>query len=80
VAVLHDGYRLDVGCGDRLRHAGKRDPRARLFVQEYDEGVPLPGAVVRGRWHPLKRGHPLGDGSSEVTLGDGGVDTSHGDD
>jgi hypothetical protein len=34
VAVLHDRYRLDVGCGDRLRDAGKRDPRARLFVQE----------------------------------------------
>ena len=80
LAVLRDGPRLDVDRGDRLRHAGKRDPRAGLFVQQEGEGILLSRAVVHGRWHPLKCGHTPGDRSCDVSPRARGGGTSHDDD
>ncbi len=80
LAVLRARHRLEVGGGDRLRHAGQRDPRARLFVPQEGEGLLLSGVLVPGRGHPLKRGHAPGDGSGDVRPNDGGSGTPHGDD
>jgi hypothetical protein len=54
--------------------------RARLFMPQEGEDIPLSGVLVPGRGHPLKGGHTPGDRSPDVCRRARGGDTPHGDD